>query len=299
MNHLETYEMAKPANVESAREILRLATCNKPKLVNYVSTLSVFSTDGSNRLRVVNEYSPIAMEQHLRSRGYEATKWVADGIFQTAARREIPCNVLRVGLVWADSQQGRYDELQREYRILKTSLLAGVAIENYQYEMPPTPVDYVARAVIFLSRRHSDGRHVFHISSPAQKIDGVFERCNEIAGVGLTLVRPHEWYEQIRNLHANGQSLPAAPLIECNDEARGDSQSGLTQIDCSRTLRELEAAGIVAPVVDDELLGLHLRFVLARDPELRGLGADTQAELVAAAGQHADGRPLCRAALNF
>jgi len=284
MNHLETYEMAKPANVESAREILRLATCNKPKVVNYVSTLSVFSTDGSNRLRVVNECSPIAKEQHLRSRGYEASKWVADGIFETAARREIPCNVLRLGLVWADSQQGRYDELQREYRILKTSLIAGVAIENYQYEMPPTPVDYVARAVIFLGTRHSGGRHVFHISSPVQKIDGVFERCNEIAGTGLTLVRPHEWYELIRNLHANGQSLPAAPLIECNDEARGDSQSGLTQIDCSRTLRELEAAGIVAPVVDDELLGLHLRFVLARDPQLRGLGADTQGELAAAAG---------------
>jgi len=86
----------------------------------------------------------------------------------TADERGIPCNIFRLGLVWADTQQGRYDELQREYRIFKSCLLSGYGIRDYKYEMTPTPVDYVARAVVFLANRHCEGRGIFHIALSSQ-----------------------------------------------------------------------------------------------------------------------------------
>ena len=69
------------------------------------------------------EPSSIDHERHLHSRGYAASKWVGEKLLLTAGERGIPCNIFGWGLVWADSQQGRYDELQREYRIIKSCLL--------------------------------------------------------------------------------------------------------------------------------------------------------------------------------
>lgn len=277
MNHLETYAMAKPANVQGFRELLTLATTGAPKLVNYISTLSVFDDVERGGSRVVNEESIIDEEKHLASQGYAASKWVSEKIALIADQSGIPCNVFRLGLVWADSLRGRYDELQREYRLLKSCLLAGCAIRNYRYNMPPTPVDYVARAIAYLGARHADGHGIFHISSTEQMDDGVFERANDLGGLSLDLIPKFEWVSEMRRLHQQGCSLPIVPLIEfafSMDEMsfhayERDSQRAQPTFRCVKTHRELERAGIVAPVLNDELLGLCLESLLARDPDLR------------------------------
>jgi thioester reductase-like protein len=168
MNHLETYQMAKQANVCSALELIRFATEGAPKLINYVSTLGVFSAVTTADARVVDERSSIDHERHLSSRGYVASKWVAEKIFLTANERGIPCNIFRLGLVCADTQKGRYDELQREYRVIKSCMLSGYGIKNYRYNWVPTPVDYVAHAIVCLASRHANERGVFHISLPGR-----------------------------------------------------------------------------------------------------------------------------------
>jgi thioester reductase-like protein len=277
MNHLETYSMAKAANVGAAKELLRFATNGRPKVINYISTLGVFGPHAHNAVRVVNEGTPIDHEKHRHSQGYVATKWVAEKIFMAANEKGIRCNIFRIGLVWADTQQGRFDELQRVYRVLKTCFLSGYGIGRYRYEMPPTPVDYVARAVVYLANRHPEGHGIFHISSSAQMIEGVFERCNQIAGTSLELMPLYLWIRAIQRLHEEGRSLPAVPLIEfafsMDEGAFQEHQRvaglGGVQFDCARTHRELEKAGIVAPVLNDELLKLCVAAMFSRDMDLR------------------------------
>jgi amino acid adenylation domain-containing protein/thioester reductase-like protein len=281
MNHLETYAMAKPANVGAAWELLRMATHGKQKLINYISTLSVFSTLGIDAPRVVDEKSSIDHERHLTSQGYAASKWVAEKIFLTAGERGIPCNVFRLGLVWADTQEGRYDELQREDRVFKSCLMSGLGIRNYRYDMPPTPVDYVARAVVLLGSRHKWGKGIFHISSSVQYSDGLFERCNEIAGTSLKLLPLYEWTREVKRLHDEGVSLPVVPLLQfafsMDQESFDSYQSHIisggarTHFDCDRTHRELEESGIVAPTVDDDMLRRYVTSTraLLREDELR------------------------------
>lgn len=280
MNHLETYAMAKAANVDSVREVLAFATQDRPKLVNYVSTLGVFAASALEPLRVVDERTPIDHEKHWKTSGYTASKWVAEKIFMEAARRGIACNIFRLGLVWADTQLGRFDELQHVYRVLKTCLLSGYGIENYHYPMPPTPVDYVARAIVRLARRPRGQPGIFHLSSPTQMEEGVFERCNAIAGTRLELLPYYDWVCAIKRLHRSGQSLPAVPLIEyafSMDEAsfqahqRSARSAANIRFDCSATQRELARAGIVAPVLNDEMLRVCLQSMLARDPDLQEL----------------------------
>jgi thioester reductase-like protein len=283
VNHLETYAMARQANVDSVRELLALGTSGKPKTINYISSLGVFSPLGTEITRVVNEESPIDLEKHPGSRGYSASKWVGEKICMTASEKGIPCNIFRVGLVWADTQQGRYDELQNGYRILKSCLLSGYGIRDFQFEMAPTPVDYVARAVVHLASRHSQGAGIFHISSSKQPIAGVFERCNETRSTSLTLLSFYEWIREIKRLHQGGRSLPAVPLVEFAfsmdkesfHEHIRDARFSRILFDCERTHRELENAGLAAPELDDALLNTCLKDILLRDAEVREFADST------------------------
>lgn len=276
MNHLESYAMAKATNVDAARELLKLATHGRPKLVNYVSTLGIFGSYAAGTIRVVDELTAIEHEKHSTARGYAASKWVGEKIFMTASGRGIPCNIFRVGLVWADTQHGRYDELQQGYRIFKSCLLSGYGIEQYRFLMPPTPVDYVACSIVFLANRHHDGRGVFHISASEQLIEDVFKRCNQVAGTSLEVIPYYDWVCEMKRLHQQGQSLPAVPLIEyafsMNEAAFYEHQRNIAsaniRFDCTRTHRELEGAGIVAAGLDDELLKLYVETMLSMDTDL-------------------------------
>jgi amino acid adenylation domain-containing protein/thioester reductase-like protein len=280
MNHLETYEMAKPASVDSTRDLLRLATEGKPKLLNFVSTLGVFGTTPGGEPRTVREETRIEQEIHLNSRGYLASKWVGEKIFMMACERGIPSNIFRLGLIWPDTQGGRYDELQREYRVFKSCLLSGCGIRDYRYDLAPTPVDCVASAVVYLASRRPEGRGIFHLSSDGSA-DHIFERCNEVAGTSLRLLPHYSWIGEIKRLHRLGESLPIVPLIESVftmdeasfDERQRSMRSTRTRIDCSATHRELERAGIVVPPFSDALLRSFVDWLLTRDVDLarRGL----------------------------
>jgi thioester reductase-like protein len=275
MNHLESYAMARTVNVGGATELLKLATRGKQKLVNYISTLGIFNPSDTTTVRAVNEQSAIDYEKHRASQGYLGSKWVGEKIFMIASERGIPCNIFRLGLVWADTQQGRYDDLQRNYRLFKSCLLSGYGIEHYRYEMPPTPVDYVARAIVFLANTHCDGEGIFHISSTNQLVDDVFERCNAILGTSLELRSYYDWVCEMRRLHHAGRSLPVLPLIEfafsMDEESFYEYYNRISRIrfDSTETHAELERAGIVAPVVNDDLLRVHLESMFSRDEDLR------------------------------
>jgi myxalamid-type nonribosomal peptide synthetase MxaA len=277
MNHLETYRMANAANVGGVVTLLRFATEARLKSVHYISTLGVFNPATTSGPRVIDELTPIESERHRHSEGYTASKWVGEKLVMMAAERSIPCNIFRLGLVWGDTRLGRHDERQRDYLLFKSCLMSGCAIENYQFLMAPTPVDYVARSIVHLAEGHPSGQGIFHISASRQPSAGLFERCNQIAGLSLELMPAHRWVQRVRKLHERGRSLPVVPLVQSAfsmDEAVFDEhweRAGYSRIqfECSRTHRELETAGIGVPELDDELLKMYIRCMHSRDKELR------------------------------
>jgi hypothetical protein len=166
--------------------------------------------------------------------------------------------------------------LQREYRILKTCLLSGLGIQDYHYEVPPTPVDYAARAVVFLANQNPNGKGIFHISSSDQMSAGVFERCNAAAGASLELLPLYQWTREIERLYNQGQPMPIVPLIEQAfrlDQAafyeREQLESRKPRFDCTLTHATLDLAGINAPVLNDELLKTCVQSLLTRDADLQ------------------------------
>jgi nonribosomal peptide synthetase DhbF len=239
--------------------------------------LAVFGETPDSGSRLVTEHTPIERERHPTSHGYAASKWVSEKMIMTAGERGIACNIFRLGLVWADAQHGRYDELQREYRLLKSCLLSGVAIEGYGYDMAPLPVDYIARAIVALARQSREGGGIYHLGSSGQKASGLFEHCNEVVGVSLELLPQYGWIGAIKRFHEAGVSLPVVPLVEfafsmteaAFNEYRRAIESPTTRFDCTETLRALEQAGVAAPRWSADLLKKCLLGMMSHDVELK------------------------------
>jgi myxalamid-type nonribosomal peptide synthetase MxaA len=181
-----------------------------------------------------------------------------------------------LGLVWADTEEGRYDDMQRGYRILKSCLLSGCGIKDFQLEMPPTPVDYVARAIVSLGSRHETGHGIFHISSTCQ-VGGIFERFNTVTQT-LRLLSFYEWVQELKRLNSLGTTLPAVPLMEfafSMDETAFREwhrlNVGRVSFDCSRTQRELDDHGVSLPSIDEDFFRRQIVNMTSTDGDLRYL----------------------------
>lgn len=204
------------------------------------------------------------------SRGYAASKWVGEKLCFLARERGLPCNIFRLGLVWGDTARGRYDPAQHYYRVIKSSLLAGYGIKNYMHDVPPTPVDFVARSIAVLASRHRTGGGVFHISSSETLDKGIFECCNELLETFIDLTSFGDWVAMMKRLGAEGKSLPVVPLIEFYENPDRSRWSSVV-FNCSRTLHELEREGITAPPVNEDAIRRCVEDMLTRDADVREL----------------------------
>lgn len=274
-NILEAQEPSKGNKFQPIVELLQFATCRKLKLINHASTIGVFSATTIDPVRVIYEATPIDNERYVRSPAYLASHWFAEKLLLSARELGVPSNLFRVGLVWADSTWGFYDEQFFGYRMLKSCLVSGFGVAGYRYPMPPTPIDYVAQAISLLSRRHENG--VFHISSAQQLVEGLFEHCARILAIPLKLLPYYQWIREIKRLHEQGCSLPIVPEIQyafsMDDDTFNEYQRGFPsptncRFDLTRTHRELEAGGIRAPAFDEGMLRVCLECMFVNDADV-------------------------------
>ena len=277
VNHLENYATAKAVNVDRVNDLLRLATTHHPKCLNWISTLAIFNSQGQPEDRIIDEETTISAENHLEANGYEASKWVAEKIILMAQDRSIPCNVYRLGLVWADSKKGRFDPQQREYRVLKSCLLMGCGINDYVYEVQPVPVDYVANAISLLAEQNPQGGKIFHIGGAKGSVINI---CDNLDYPPNQTLRPLSWFNWIKKVqifHDQGYILPVVPFIEfvfsMDQEAFKDHQMNAKKncplYDWEKTRKRLELAGIETPVFDHKMIKLALDYILTHDLDVR------------------------------
>ncbi|KWO66295.1 thioester reductase domain-containing protein [Burkholderia ubonensis] len=278
MNHLESFEMARRANVDGVIDLLRIAVTGRPKTFNYVSTLGVFSMEERLGEHVFTEASPIDGERHLASHGYTTSKWAGEHLTHLAAARGVPCNVFRLGLVTGDTEHGHYDPLQSYYRLLKSCMLMGAAFDDFRYDLVITPVDYVAKALAHLGAKHMAGGKVFHLSSmQVTPMHVVFEMMNRQLAAPMRMLSHSAWLDALRTRYRQGDVLPIVPVVQWMMNLSPDALAKLTRdrhattmiYDCTATQRELDEAGIVVPTFDDVLLRRYLRGMCRHDDDLR------------------------------
>jgi thioester reductase-like protein len=263
LSYVAPYAHLKAANVGGTQETLRLATTGKAKPYHFVSSLGILL--GFKQPIGGQEESPLDAEK-CPEVGYFQSKYVAEGIVRIARERNIPVTIHRIGLVVGDSQTGHSNHDDFVARILIGCIQTGFG-PDITNAMDMTPVDYVAKAIVYLSFQQSSLGKVFHLLNPSpitwnSIMDSIFQ-----VGYPITQLPFSNWVQAIEKygdptlnpLH------PLLPFLHINFAARmfGVSETAYHALGTQETLRALAESGITCPAVDTELIRTFLQQFVA------------------------------------
>ncbi|MDE3088019.1 MAG: thioester reductase domain-containing protein [Chloroflexota bacterium] len=191
VNVIYPYERLRATNVLGTQEMIRLAAMGKTKPLHYVSSLAIFLSDRYANQSVTEELVP-SFDPTLRG-GYRQSKWVAEALVRDAQARGLPAVIYRTGRITGHSQTGITGNLND---LLCMTLKACVELGCFPQvatQVELTPVDYVSRGIVQLSRRADVLGRTFHLCHPqATEWVTLMEQIGEL-GYPMTGVSYSEW----------------------------------------------------------------------------------------------------------
>jgi thioester reductase-like protein len=195
VNVIYPYERLRATNVLGTQEIIRLAATRQTKPLHYVSSLAIFLSDAYANQSVTEELVP-GFDATLRG-GYRQTKWAAEALVRDAQARGLPATIYRTGRITGHSQTGVTGNLND---LLCMTIKACVELGCYPQiatQVELTPVDYVSRGIVQLSRRANMLGRTFHLCHP-QSIAWV-TLMDQIRALGyaMTGVSYDEWVTEL------------------------------------------------------------------------------------------------------
>ncbi len=254
VNFIYPYEALRATNVLGVHEIIRFAFHSRIKPVHYLSTAAIWPMGAWRTF-----YEKDSIEHgELLNLGYDEAKWVGERCLLHAMERGLPVARYRPGEVGGDSVTGRCVLEHFVVALVKgfTQFGAFPALDMY---LDIAPVDYVAKAVVYMSSGRKSLGRAFHLTNP---------RCWHMSDA-LTFLRSLGYrfeelpFEHIRDRLIYSNEFAANALFPYQ-AAMMDMDSRNLQLpnyDCQETLRDLEGSGIVCPPVDDQLLSTYLRYL--------------------------------------
>ena len=271
INLVYPYSALKATNVLGTQEILRLASQIKIKPLHYISTGSVLSSQDHARVREVQELYNFNHKQ-VPSGGYAQTKWVAEKLITIAHNRGIPGSIYRLGRVSGHSQTGICNQSDRLYRMLK-GFIQMRCVPDVDTTVDMTPVDYVSKALVHLSRRKQSLNKIFHLSNH-QPISSfkLFDWIREF-GYSLQPMSYERWQTELISASEISLDNSLYPLIpyfagmntkDSVKQESSDQTSNLTKsnFDCQNTTDGLADTSIVCPPVDAKLLNTYFSYLI-------------------------------------
>jgi thioester reductase-like protein len=164
VNFIYPYAALKSANVLGTVEIIRLASQGKTKPVHFISTLAVFSSLAYPKEKTVLESNPTLAYQGLYN-GYAESKWVAEKLMTRARERGLPVNIYRPGTITGHSQTGIFNPDDLLSRIIQ-GCIEIEAFPDLDMKIDMVPVDYISKAITYLSQQPACLGHNFHLVNP-------------------------------------------------------------------------------------------------------------------------------------
>jgi len=260
VNFTYPYSVLKAPNVLGTQEVLRLASQVKVKPVHFISTISVVFSSNPN-VRVVQEQDSLD-DAKMPSEGYAQSKWVAEKLVTIARERGLPVSIYRPGRISGHSQIGVCNTGDHTYRMIKGCIQLG-SIPNQDIQLNLSPVDYVSKAIIYLSNQNESLGKAFHLVNP-QPLP-LSEMVNYICSLGypVELVSYEKWRSQLMNAVDSPENA-LYPLISIFAEETSNTQSKNSplQLDCQNTLTGLAGTPIICPPVDAELFSTYFSYLI-------------------------------------
>lgn len=264
------YADLRPANVDSVREVVKLAAEGPVKAVHYVSTQAVYSSLGFTDIRSADETTTPSRPDQLFM-GYPETKWVAEQLLLEANRRGMPLSIYRTHDISGHSVTGAW-RTDGFLPALLEAFAAMAAVPDIRLPLDLVPVDVVARSLVLLARHSAPTGEVFHLSNPRYAVLGDLTHQLNAEGIPAIRLPVDEWTERLLDHTRRHPEANIAPFTHLFTERW--SPERITVLDmyledrfpvlgCDRTWRTLQRhGGPSAPPVAVDLLSPMIRWLI-------------------------------------
>jgi thioester reductase-like protein len=256
VNFIYPYSALRATNVLGTQEVLRLASQGNAKSVHYVSTLSVFSDIYAHKSRVKETEIP-NFEGDLPG-GYDQSKWAAEQLIREAQQRGLSATIYRLGTLMGHSETGMTHKPNDFFCSLLKGCLQLGKVPSLSRTLNITPVDYVSRALVYLSRQTTSLGQSFHIINPHTITWEAFVKLIQAQGYSLQTVSYAQWYAALQH-QVNTQSSALKPFVPTLG-SEDDFPIEKAQFDASLCQQAISKAGFSCPSVDDRLVSAYLSY---------------------------------------
>ena len=282
---LYSYPQLKATNVLGTQESIRLAAMHRRKPLHYVSTVAACPFEDSFDVKVVREQQ--LDQDGLLYGGYPQSKWVAEQMVIAARERGLPVAVYRPGIITGHSQTGAWSTSDATCRVIKVTVDSGI-IPEVEGAADMTPVDYVSKALVYLSTSGRALGRIYHLANPKPADGKDLANWVRTSGYPLRQVPYEEWRSEMVTLANRSDKNPLAAFAPLFSTVVGDKIPGWmagmmtttyrdgvdrvikvigarygaqsVQLDCTNALRDLAGSGIACPAVDQTLLNTYFSY---------------------------------------
>jgi thioester reductase-like protein len=263
LNFVYPYSALKSTNVLGTQEVLRLACQSKVKPLHYVSTDAVFDSSAYYG-KEVKESEPILHTEGI-DLGYTQTKWVSEKLVTIARDRGLPVTIYRPPLIAGDSKTGIWNTDDFTCRFIKGCIQMGI-LPDMNCGITLVPVDYVSRAVVYLSQQKESRGQAFHLNNPNYSSwNEVTTWINEL-GYPVRQLSYEEWEAKLIEV-VSYQENALNGLLPFFLRRWSEEQltfAGLGQrrvkLNCKETVAQLAGGSIACPRVDYQLLKTYFSY---------------------------------------
>ncbi len=267
LNFVYPYGALKPVNVLGTQEILRLASRTKIKPVHYISSISAFESS-TYANQVVTESDPLVHHEGIYM-GYSQSKWVAEKLVMAARDRGLPICIYRPPLISGNSQTGAWYTDDFICRMIKGGIQMG-CLPYLDVHLDISPVDYVSKAIIYLSQQNQSVGQAFHLMNPSGIHWNNLVDWMQSIGYPLQLIPYQTWVEKLVNADAT-ENKALYPLLPFFSQKWSDKELAVPQFyqkshapnfSMDRTLDALTGSNITCPPVNSELLNTYFSYLI-------------------------------------
>ena len=265
LNFLYPYSAMKPTNVGSTLECLRMASTEKMKYFNYISSYSVYDNP-SHFGKNVLEDDPLDLPDGYFL-GYSETKWVSEKLVMAARKRGIRAKVYRPGDITGTKEDGIWAVRDLTSRMIIGCIQMKV-VPIVEMPLNFTPVDYVSAAIVHIAFMNRDWDRAYNIINPDIKssnelLKAIYESKKFVVPVPYGL-----WKTMLNKTKLGGNALK---ILSCMFEDKGDGDI-ITRhteqqpiYDMFNTRTALEGTDIKCAPMDKELLKSYISYFKAAE----------------------------------
>lgn len=258
VNHMLPYSALKNSNVKGTVEIIRLASLNNIKL-HYISTLGVFNY--SNASEIYNEESSIWEQEHPESKGYNATKCVAELICEEAKKRGLFVNIYRLGLLTGATDTAYFNKSDWLPSLIQSCIILDQYFKEMEnWNVQGAPVNSVSNIIVRLLDSSKSSLKLHLVDPKPINIKSIFNLYN-LSYKPLSDVSITNWIESLKS--SISKNLPisvyAEQFFDYKEEELKSFSKDFSFITKNKlTVKHLSNLNIAPPLINKELIQNYL-----------------------------------------